>query len=230
MTSLPLLILGLTQGVRHAFEPDHVAAVGVFVAEERSARRVPLIGLLWGAGHTATLLVAGSILWQLRATIPLWLGRLSEGVVAVVLIVLGITAITRANRGILVVHAHPHSHGPGLVHTHAHAHVAASPATGQHTHFRRPLLMGTVHGLAGSGALTALVAATAPTLLVAILYLVVFGLGSTVGMTMASAVLGIPGSAVGRSQALLRRVKLVAGTVSIIVGVILLGSTIRGGA
>jgi hypothetical protein len=228
VTPLPLLILGLTQGVRHAFEPDHIAAVGVFVSEERSPRRVPLIGLLWGAGHTATLLLAGSILWALRATIPLWVGRLAEGVVAAVLIALGIGAIARTGRDALVVHAHPHSHGPHLVHAHAHAHLSSSPAVGEHTHFRRPLLMGLVHGLAGSGALTVLVAATAPTLPVAIFYIIIFGLGSAVGMTMASAVLGIPGTVAGRSRTLLRWVKLVAGAVSVGVGMILLAGTIRG--
>lgn len=227
MSILPLLFLGLAQGVRHAFEPDHIAAVGVFVAEERNARRVPLIGAVWGAGHTATLLVAGILAWRLGAVFPPWLGRVFEGLVVVILIGLGTTAILRSGGGRLVMHTHLHRHG-AVVHAHTHAHVAAGPAKGEHTHFRRPAIMGIIHGLAGTGALTLLVAAAAPSALAAALYLIVFGVGSAAGMTIASTVLGVPGSVLARSEVLLRRVKFAAGFVSIVVGGVLLGSVLRG--
>jgi len=208
--------LGSLLGVRHALEPDHLAAVSTLVAQERSGYKAAWLGACWGAGHTLMLLVVGAALVVLRAEMPAAVASAFELLVAVMLIVLGLRAIYLAARegpsG--AVHAHHHGH---VVHTHrgapAHIHIGAW------TLARRPLLIGAVHGLAGSGALTALVLATLPSTGARLAYMLVFGLGSTLGMAALSGILGWPLARVGRHRALARALSLVVGCVSIGLGV-----------
>src|SRR5262245_14669574 len=158
-------------GARHALDPDHLAAVSVLAADAPGARRGALLGALWGIGHAAALLGTGLVLAALAAELPASLGDAFELAVAVMLIVLGARAIARAVRdpgdGPPVFHAHT-----SLSHRHAgppgHVHLA------RRTFALRPLLVGVVHGLAGSGALTALVLARMPSAHLRFAYLALF--------------------------------------------------------
>ena len=152
--------LGSLLGMRHAFEPDHLAAVTTLVSRERSSVRAALLGAWWGLGHTLALVVVGTILVIVRADLPAPVAELFELGVALMLIVLGLRAIRQAALQGPGGPLHLHRHGP-IVHTHAA--VPAHVHIGAWTFARRPLLVGAVHGLAGSGALTALVLATLPT-------------------------------------------------------------------
>jgi hypothetical protein len=202
--------------MRHALEPDHLAAVTTLISRERSGARAALLGLSWGLGHTLALLVVGALLVTLRAEMPAAMADFFELAVGVMLIGLGVRAISQAARqgsdGPTAVHRHGwlvHSH-PGVP---AHVHI------GTWTLARRPLLIGAVHGLAGSGALTALVLATLPTTAARLTYMTLFGLGSTIGMAALSGVLGWPLARLGAHQAASRLVTLAVGGISTILGV-----------
>jgi hypothetical protein len=207
--------LGSLVGMRHALEPDHLAAVSTLVSRERSGVRAALLGLAWGLGHTLTLVVVGALLVLLRAEMPVAMADLFELAVGVMLVGLGVRAIGQAARqgsdGPMAVHRHGwlvHSH-PGVP---AHVHIGAW------TLARRPLLIGAVHGLAGSGALTALVLATLPTTASRLAYMALFGLGSTLGMAALSGLLGWPLARLGSHHLVARLVALAVGAVSTILG------------
>src|SRR6202035_2496468 len=181
--------LGSLLGMRHALEPDHLAAVSTLVSRERSGIRAALLGVCWGLGHTLSLVVVGALLVALRAEMPPAVTDLFELVVAFMLVALGLRAIVQAARQGAEGPTRVHRHGRRV---HSHAGVAAHVHIGRWTLARRPLLIGAVHGLAGSGALTALVLATLPSVTAQITYMVLFGLGSTVGMAALSGILGWP--------------------------------------
>jgi hypothetical protein len=208
--------LGSLLGFRHALEPDHLAAVSTLVARHRSGWRAALIGAWWGLGHTLALLVAGAALIVARGEMPPLAAEAFEFAVAVMLVALGVGSIRRAALQGPGGPLHVHRHG-WLVHTHA----AAAPHVhiGAWTLARRPLLIGALHGLAGSGALTALVLATLPTTAARLSYLILFGMGSTLGMAALSGLLGWPLARFGTHHAVARGVSLVVGCSSVTLGV-----------
>jgi hypothetical protein len=211
--------LGSLLGMRHALEPDHLTAVSTLVTAtpgDRGRYRAVMLGAFWGLGHTLSLVVVGAVLVVLRAEMPARMSDLFELFVAIMLVSLGIRAIVLAVREGPVGPTHAHHHGH-LVHTHAgatpHVHV------GRWTLARRPLLVGAVHGLAGSGALTALVLATLTSTTARITYMALFGFGSTLGMAALSGLLGWPVARIGSNRTLARAVSLVVGCTSIALGV-----------
>jgi hypothetical protein len=208
--------LGSLLGMRHAFEPDHLAAVTTLVSRERSSVRAALLGAWWGLGHTLALVVVGTILVIVRADLPASVAELFELAVALMLIVLGLRAIRQAALQGPGGPMHLHRHGP-IVHTHAA--VPAHVHIGAWTFARRPLLVGAVHGLAGSGALTALVLATLPTATARLTYVLLFGVGSTLSMAALSGLLGWPLARLGTNHRVARGVSLVVGCVSIAIGI-----------
>jgi len=208
--------LGSLLGMRHALEPDHLAAVSTLVTAERSSAKAALLGACWGLGHTGSLIVVGTILVLLRAEMP---GRVANGfefLVALMLIGLGLRAISLTARPAAARSAHLHPHGP-LVH--AHSGIASHVHVGTWMLAQRPLLIGAMHGLAGSGALTALVVAALPSPAARITYMALFGMGSTVGMTALTGLLGWPLARFGQNRQLARALSLGVGCVSIVLGV-----------
>ena len=208
--------LGSLLGMRHALEPDHLAAVSTLVTRERGGAKAALLGACWGLGHTFSLLVVGVALVLLRAEMPANVSDLFEFFVAVMLVGLGARAMYLAARQGPAGPTRTHHHGQ-LVHQHpgtpAHVHI------GHWTLARRPLLVGAVHGLAGSGALTALVLTTLPSTTARLTYMALFGLGSTLGMAALSGLLGWPIARLGAHQAVARGVSMAVGCVSVGLGV-----------
>ena len=204
---------GSLLGMRHALEPDHLAAVSTLVTHERSGARAALLGVCWGIGHTAGLVVVGAVLVLLRAELPPVAADFFELIVAVMLIALGSRALMQAVRQGRPGHQHAQ---PFAVHQHsglpAHVHIGAW------TLARRPLLVGAVHGLAGSGALTALVLTTLPTTAARLSYMALFGLGSTIGMAALSGLLGWPLARLGAHHAVARGISFAVGTMSVALG------------
>jgi hypothetical protein len=209
--------LGSLLGMRHALEPDHLAAVSTLVSQERSGYKAALLGACWGLGHTLSLVVVGAVLVLLRAEMPEGLSAAFEFGVALMLVGLGVRAIYVAARQGPSGPSHVHHHG-SVVHHHAGA--SAHVHIGGWTLARRPLLIGAVHGLAGSGALTALVLATLPSRGAQIAYMALFGLGSTLGMAALSGILGWPIARLGKHSAVARTVSLLVGCTSTILGLI----------
>ncbi len=201
--------------MRHALEPDHLAAVSTLVTNERGSAKAALLGACWGLGHTLTLVVVGAALAVLRAEMPTRAADGFEFCVALMLIGLGLRAIYLAARQGPAGPVHVHHHGHVV---HAHHGVPAHIHIGTWTLARRPLLVGAVHGLAGSGALTALVLTTLPSTAARLSYIALFGLGSTLGMAALSGVLGWPLARLGQNRRLARAVSLVVGCVSTTLG------------
>jgi hypothetical protein len=209
--------LGSLLGMRHALEPDHLAAVSTLVTGERNSVKAAMLGVCWGLGHTFSLIVVGTILVVLRAEMPVRVADAFEFCVALMLIGLGVRAIYLAARQGPAGPAHVHHHGST---THVHHGAPAHIHIGTWTLARRPLLVGAVHGLAGSGALTALVVTTLPSTAAQITYMAVFGLGSTLGMAALSGLLGWPLARAGQNRGLARALSLAVGCVSTVLGVV----------
>jgi hypothetical protein len=209
--------VGSLLGMRHALEADHLAAVTTLISRERSGLRAALLGLWWGLGHTASLVVVGATLVVLRAEMPSAAADVFEFGVAIMLVALGVRAIVQAARQGSEGPASLHRHGR-LVHSHRG--VASHLHVGTWTLARRPLLVGAVHGLAGSGALTALVLATLPSTGTRLAYVLLFGLGSTLSMAAMSGMLGWPLARLGTHHAVIRAVTLAVGCFSTLLGLV----------
>jgi hypothetical protein len=209
--------LGSLLGMRHALEPDHLAAVTTLVSRERNGVRAALLGAWWGVGHTLALLVVGAALVVIRAEMPVAISDLFELLVALMLVALGVRSIRQAALRGPGGPLHIHRHGR-IVHTHAG--VPAHVHIGAWTFARRPLLVGAVHGLAGSGALTALVLATLPTTAERLAYVALFGVGSTLSMAALSGLLGWPLARLGSHHHVVRGVTLTVGCLSVVLGVL----------
>jgi len=200
-------VLGSLLGMQHAFEPDHLAAVATLMTGERSSAKAAWLGAWWGLGHTLTLLVAGTALVVLRAEMPPSVTMAFELGVVLLLVGFGTRALYHA-----AGHALPRR-------THSHASPARwSPARIDRFTVARPLVVGAVHGLAGSGALTALVVATLPSTATRLGYLALFGVGSTVGMVALSGLLGWQIARMGSDRSVVRTFSLAVGCVSTVLG------------
>lgn len=209
-----LLGLGFVFGLKHATEVDHVVAVSTIVSEHRSVVRSALVGGLWGAGHTASLVIVGVLVLVFRIAIPATSANWLEFSVALMIIGLGVMAVLRVLRKRADVHVHRHSHdGQSHVHIHFHEHgtehigvapsrsLRASNASHSHAVSQlgfKPLLVGAMHGLAGSAALTLLVLTQIQSVTLGLLYLALFGAGSTLGMLLMSGLIGLPFALSGR--------------------------------
>lgn len=170
--------------MRHALEPDHLAAVSTLAAEQRGRRAGLLLGAFWGLGHALSLIFVAGTLIVVEAQMPERVGLWLEAMVGAAIVVLGLRAIAQAVKLGRVGPVHTHTHG-GEIHAHAgppaHVHVS------KFTLATRPLIMGVLHGVAGSGALTALVLARMEGIAARLTYVAVFGLGSIAGMAMLTA-------------------------------------------
>lgn len=209
-------LLGFANGMRHAFEPDHLAAVSTLVAGERSARASVRYAAAWGAGHAAMLVVVGGALALLRAELPAATSDGLELVVAVVLVALGVRGLVQAKRLGRVGETFAHAHGD-LSHSHSgprdHVHVS------KWTLARLPFVVGLVHGLAGSGALAALVASSVATPAFAIVFISIYAVGAAVGMATLAGVLGWPLARLARSPRAMPALVGLSAAASLVVGV-----------
>jgi ABC-type nickel/cobalt efflux system permease component RcnA len=210
------LLLGALLGMRHALEPDHLAAVSTLVTDRRDVRAGAMLGALWGVGHTVALLGMAALLHALRAELPILLTSVFELGVSAMLIALGARALLRAvrqgARGALTAHHH------GRV-LHAHTGRADHVHLGPLTLARPPLLIGLLHGLAGSGALTALALAHVTNIPARFAFMALFGLGSILGMAALSGAIGWPIAHFSRRQDVARWLVATSGGLSLCVGV-----------
>jgi len=190
-----LLVLGFLLGLKHALEADHVAAVTSLVTRSASLRETLRVSGAWGIGHAATMIVFGTILILLGATLPDRVVHALEGVVGIMLIVLGIDVLRRLVKRKIHVHDHTHDHGVRHVHVHMHWHDR-QVSRHDHAHaavlWPRALVVGCVHGLAGTAGLILLALPTVSSGASAVLYLVVFGVGTVAGMILFSLVISVP--------------------------------------
>jgi high-affinity nickel permease len=249
MNSLAAIIaIGFFLGMRHATDPDHVVAVSVIVSRQRSVAQAALIGGLWGLGHTLTILAVGAAILLFHLVIPTRAGLAMEFSIGVMLIVLGLLNLTGVLQWISEKfapthpphtggHVHVHSH-EGHLHFHAHTHGPESAHHGESLEppvwlrrvfgrlgiyqALRPLLVGIVHGLAGSAAVALLVLSTIHNTQGGVLYLLVFGGGTIAGMMLITMAIALPMTLVGRRFAWMQRgLSVTSGVVSIAFGLFL---------
>jgi ABC-type nickel/cobalt efflux system permease component RcnA len=192
-----ILFLGLLIGMQHALEADHVAAVSSIASRQSSVRKIVLHGAVWGIGHTLALMVFAGTVLALGLEIGEQLAGWLEFAVGAMLVLLGAHVLYRLHRE--RIHFHTHRHGEKR-HFHAHSH-AGEPADHdlsghKHKHRKtlpvRTLLVGIVHGMAGSAALLILTAAAHTSVTSGMVYVAVFGVGSVLGMAALSAVIAVP--------------------------------------
>jgi hypothetical protein len=245
ISGFAILAIGFFLGMRHATDPDHVIAVSTIVSRERSLSKAALIGALWGLGHTITIVLVGAAIILFNVVIPARVGLTMEFAVGLMLILLGIfnlSGVTKwlsekfspAHPHITGEHAHLHEHS-SHVHYHWHSHT---PAKEHHAdslpsprwlgnavsrlglfHSLRPLLIGIVHGLAGSAAVALLVLSTIHDPSWGVFYLLIFGLGTIAGMMLITAALALPFSYAGTRFGWLNRGLIVgSGVLSLLFG------------
>jgi high-affinity nickel-transport protein len=239
---LTVVLLGFFLGMRHATDADHVIAVTTIVSRQRTVAGAALVGMLWGLGHTLTILVVGGAIVLFGVVIPPRLGLGMELGVALMLIALGVMTLAGSLRRVGSAsgadgHSHPHAHGD-YVHTHPHGHA---PATHGHDESRtpqarldrwlgglgayqaaRPVVVGLVHGLAGSAAVALLVLATIRDPRWAVAYLLVFGVGTIAGMALVTLAVALPFAYTrGRSAAFHRALATASGVLSVAFGLVL---------
>lgn len=217
LTTTSVLLLGFVLGVHHAIEADHLAAVTAIVSEKKNVFTASIVGGLWGVGHTISLFIVGLIVIFLKLQISESVESKLEGIVGIMLVALGVNAIYKLVRSDKV-HAHKHSHGD-VTHTHLHTHGEDEAAESHHRLSPRSVLVGMVHGLAGSAALMLMIVPLIPSALVALLYIVIFGVGSIAGMMAMSLLIGLPFHFTSSRFKLLNSgIRVAAGLFSLILG------------
>lgn len=215
--------LGLAVGLEHAFEPDHIAAVSTQISKSKfskksvtqmlkeSMTKSSLLGVIWGAGHTTTLVFMGLLVYALAITIQDQIFSGLEFVVGLMLVFLGITTIL--NRKIKFKHRHPHTHDDGTIHFDEHDHKDS-----EHKHSHKSYIIGLVHGLAGSGSLVVLTAATLDNVGLVLGFILIFGIGSMIGMAIVGSLMGIPLALANKMKTMQKLFRYVAGTFSLLIG------------
>ncbi|MBI3035822.1 urease accessory protein UreH [Candidatus Woesearchaeota archaeon] len=184
-----LLGLGFLSGLRHSFDIDHVAAVSAIASKSSSIRKPSLLGIFWGFGHAIALFCVGLVVLLLKIAIPDKLAFFFEFVVALMLIALGINALFAIKKE--KMHIHKHKHGD-VEHIHLHSHKSTEHHKHAHADLKKSLVIGLIHGLAGSAALTLLILAGVSSKIVGLAYILLFGAGSILGMMLVSTIISLP--------------------------------------
>jgi ABC-type nickel/cobalt efflux system permease component RcnA len=227
--TLAVLAVGGLLGLRHAFEPDHLAAVSTLATRQGSLWSAARLGLAWGVGHTATVGAVVVLIGALGIRLPPSIWPAAELVVAVLLVVLGGNVIWRYVRGRWHMHVHAHE---AERHFHLHSHAREEG----HGHFHpssdagRSLAFGIAHGFAGSGAIAVLLVAAAPTNALRLAYFIAFGAGTIGGMLVVSMALGaVVRVAAERGARWATALHLGSAVVSVLAGVVLAQRVVFGG-
>src|SRR5437868_3695982 len=220
--------IGLLLGMRHSTDPDHVIAVTTIVTRLRTLRHASLVGMLWGVGHTLTIFLVGSAIILFDIVIPPRVGLSMEFAVALMLIVLGVLNLS----GVLAWFTQRVT--PSVIESHGSSQTSRAGSRNSERildralsrfgtyQLVRPLVIGIVHGLAGSAAVALLVLATIHNPLWAIGYLLLFGSGTIAGMMLMTAVIAMPVVWTGKSFARLNRYMCAtSGIVSVVFGLFL---------
>lgn len=197
---LSILALGFVLGIKHAIEPDHVIAVSTIASQSKKLSRSSLAGMFWGIGHTATLFIVGIILLMMKGQIPeKWVMSL-EFLVGIMLVYLGITTITSFRK------------------THFHESHNLENSS-KKLPYIKAMVIGFVHGLAGSGAMVLLTMSTVNSVMESAIYILIFGLGTVLGMLFFTTILGVPFIFSSKKFRLNRTLTQITGGISALFGI-----------
>jgi sulfite exporter TauE/SafE len=205
----PLVVLGFLLGMRHATDPDHVIAVTTIVARQKTPFGAAAIGAAWGVGHTLTILVVGGGIILFDWVIPPRLGLSMEFSVGLMLVALGLANLTGVMRRIREVHTHEREQAPL-------SRLDRNLGWLRAYQLVRPLVVGVVHGLAGSAAVALLVLTTIRNPVWALWYLLIFGIGTIAGMMVLTVVIVLPFAGTGPRYARLNNgLRIASGVISL---------------
>ncbi len=217
MELLAPLLTGFILGCLHAFDADHIVAVTAFSSKHPDGRKAAVFGLLWGLGHTVSLLVFGLVTLSFKLLIPPMIESFAETLVGLLLILLGVWVL----KDLFVkhkIHIHAHTHD-GVEHVHFHSHKHDEG----HAHKHSMFWIGATHGFAGTASVMVLIPITlSQTVAAAGLYLLLFGIGTIAAMTLFAFVLGKI-SSTAFSKRFLPAFQGIAGLISISVGTVWIG-------
>ena len=229
-----IVIAGLMIGLIHAFEPDHLSAVStqMFHKKSRGTQQLwlsikkftitsSLRGVFWGIGHTSSILLIGLLIAGLSLSIPGTFFVGAEIIVGAMLVFLGIMACLNKNV-VSSKHIHPHEHENGVSHIHAHTHKVG------HKHGHKSYLIGCIHGLAGSGSIVALTAISLNSFEMTAYFLMLFGVGSIVGMALASGLIGLPFVLLSKKNSVSKYLRYVTATIALVIGINIIYSIVSG--
>ncbi len=220
METVYIWAIGFLLGLKHSLDPDHIMAVSAIVSRHRNPARSALAGLYWGIGHTGTLFVAALVILVLGLTVPVGLERWAELLVGVMLVVLGAGVVRRAVNARLHVHGHRHD---GRAHVHFHTHEPDETHEIDHTHDHgRSVLVGMMHGLAGSAGFMLLVVSQVDSLSSGLVFVAVFGLGTILGMMLFGGVISLPLRASAELPRLNSLMRLSVGLGSLVLGAMII--------
>ncbi|MEZ5429120.1 MAG: sulfite exporter TauE/SafE family protein [Pyrinomonadaceae bacterium] len=223
LSTFTILSFGFLLGLKHAVEADHLAAVSTIVAERRSILSSTLIGGFWGIGHTLSLFLVGALVIFLKLRISESVEARLEAIVGGMLVLLGINALRKLwRKETLHVHAHDHE---GRQHIHIHTHEDEKREETHHfmRFTPRSIAIGMVHGLAGSAGLMLLIVPTISSPAIALLYILIFGIGSIGGMMLMSLLIGLPlHLTAGKFEVLNRSILGIAGVFSFCLGIFII--------
>ncbi len=224
MTPALILTMGLAVGLQHAFEPDHISAVTTQILKRKHKTlelkqllkegtfKSSILGALWGAGHTTTLIIIGLLLFAFSINIPSKVFLGFEMIVGIMLVILAIT--TFSNKKLFKLkHSHPHIHTNGTLHIHPHNHE------GEHKHSHKSYLIGCIHGLAGSGSIVILTASTLGDLQTVLSFILIFGIGSVIGMTIISSLIGLPFVLTNKFRSASKTLRYIACSATLLIGI-----------
>ena len=199
------LLITVYAGLEHAFEADHLLAVNNLVTNRNKIKEALKDGMFWGVGHTSTIFIVGIIMIGFKISINENIFNYLEAVVGLMLIILGayrlFKLLHKKRHSHTYSHSHAHTHSNGVTHTHMHSHTYfhSHPISAfEHEHsnnsknYKTAFGVGLIHGLAGSGSLVILVISQMKTPLEGLIYILVFGIGSIIGMFIAAGLFSIP--------------------------------------
>lgn len=228
---LGVMGLGFLLGMQHALEADHIAAVSSIATRRTEVSDIVKHGLTWGFGHTLTLFVFAGAAILLGQAIPEQMSRPLETGVGIMLVGLGGHVLWRLWHD--RVHFHAHRHDDGVLHFHAHGHanerVPHRDSAHRHEHgFRwRTLLVGLMHGMAGSAALLILAVSQVSNPLSGMLYVLLFGIGSMLGMAALSSIIAVPlAVSAHRLTGANRGVQFCVGAITVAIGAMTIHTTL----
>jgi sulfite exporter TauE/SafE len=204
---LSILALGFVLGIKHAIEPDHVIAVSTIASQSKKLFRSSLAGVFWGIGHTATLFIVGIILLIMKGQIPEKWTMSLEFLVGIMLVYLGISTITSIKK----IHVHQHEHDSETINQHGNQQKNLS--------YIKSMVIGLVHGLAGSGAIVLLTMSTVKSVLESAIYILIFGFGTVIGMLFFTTILGISFIFSAKRLRLNKTLTQITGVVSTVFGI-----------
>ncbi len=220
-SAFAVLVIGFIFGLYHAIEADHLAAVSAIVSEHKNVLTASVIGGFWGIGHTISLFIVGALVIFVKVQISESTEGVLEGFVGIMLVLLGVNAIRKIFKA-EKVHTHTHEHD-GHEHRHLHIHRKENSEASHHRFAPRAVIVGMMHGLAGSAGLMLLVLPTISSPAVALLYIAIFGVGSIAGMMIMSLLMGLPlYFTAGRFVLINKGIRLLAGAFSLVWGALLI--------